>query len=46
MDRGAWWATVDGAQRMGHNLVTKPSWLGLNQHHIFFKKYHKIKEKN
>ena len=24
MDRGAWWATVDGAMRAGHDLVTKP----------------------
>ena len=23
MDRGAWWATVQGSQRAGHNLVTK-----------------------
>ena len=46
MDRGAWWATVDGAKRVGHDLVTKPPCLGLNQHHIFFNKYHKTKEKN
>ena len=25
MDRGAWWATVHGAQRAGHDWVTKPS---------------------
>ena len=24
MDRGAWWATVHGATRVGHDLVTKP----------------------
>ena len=24
MDRGAWWATVHGAARVGHDLVTKP----------------------
>ena len=24
MDRGAWWATVQGVTRVGHNLVTKP----------------------
>ena len=24
MDRGAWWATVQGATRVGHDLVTKP----------------------
>ena len=24
MDRGAWWATVHGVARVGHNLVTKP----------------------
>ena len=24
MDRGAWQATVHGAARVGHNLVTKP----------------------
>ena len=25
MDRGAWWATVHGVTRVGHNLATKPS---------------------
>ena len=24
MDREAWWATVPGIPRVGHNLVTKP----------------------
>ena len=24
MDRGAWWATVYGVARVGHNLATKP----------------------
>ena len=24
MDRGAWWVTVHGVARVGHNLVTKP----------------------
>ena len=24
MDRGAWWATVHGIARLGHNLATKP----------------------
>ena len=24
MDRGAWWTTVHGVSRVGHNLVTKP----------------------
>ena len=24
MDRGAWWATVQGVIRVGHDLVTKP----------------------
>ena len=24
MDRGAWWATVHGVARVGHDLVTKP----------------------
>jgi len=24
MDRGAWWATVHGVTRVGHNLATKP----------------------
>ena len=24
MDRGAWWATVHGAARVGHNLSTEP----------------------
>ena len=46
MNTGAWQATVDGAQSVGHDLVTKPPCLGLNQHHILFNKYHKIKEKN
>ena len=26
MDRGIWWATVHGLQRVGHDLVTKNSW--------------------
>ena len=25
VDRGAWWATIHGVVRVGHNLVTKPS---------------------
>ena len=25
MDRGAWWSTVHGVTRVGHNLVTKPT---------------------
>jgi len=25
MDRGAWWATVHGIARVGHELLTKPS---------------------
>ena len=25
MERGAWWDTVHGVTRIGHNLVTKPS---------------------
>ena len=24
MDRGAWWATVHGVARVGHDLETKP----------------------
>ena len=24
MDRGAWWATVHGVARIGHDLVTEP----------------------
>jgi len=24
LDRGAWWATVYGVARVGHDLVTKP----------------------
>ena len=24
VDRGAWWATVHGVTRVGHDLVTKP----------------------
>ena len=31
MDRGAWWATVHGVTRVGHDLATKP----LNHHHLF-----------
>ena len=30
MDRGAWWATVHGVTRVGHDLATKsppPPWL-------------------
>ena len=23
-DRGAWWVTVHGVERVGHNLATKP----------------------
>ena len=29
MDRGAWWATVHGVTRVGHDLVTKP-----HHHHL------------
>ena len=25
MDRGAWWATVQGVERVGHDLATKYS---------------------
>ena len=25
MERGAWWDTVRGVRRVGHNLMTKPS---------------------
>ena len=46
VDRGAWWATADRAHGVGRDSVTKPPCLGLNQHHIFFNKYHKIKENN
>ena len=24
LDRGAWWATIYGVARVGHDLVTKP----------------------
>ena len=24
MDRGTWWATVHGVERVGHDLATKP----------------------
>ena len=24
MDRGAWWATVHGVAKVGHDLATKP----------------------
>ena len=27
MDSGAWWATVHGVARIGHDLVTKPQYL-------------------
>ena len=30
MDRGPWWATVMGSQRVGHNLVTKQRRQGTN----------------
>ena len=26
MDRGAWWTTVHGSQRVGHNLANKQQW--------------------
>ena len=29
MDSGAWWATIHGVARVGHDLVTKPPILGL-----------------
>ena len=29
MDRGAWWATVHGVTRVGHDLATKPPPEGL-----------------
>ena len=28
MDGGAWWATVHGVARVGHNLVIKPQGKG------------------
>ena len=27
MDRGAWWATVHGVPRVGHDLATKPPYI-------------------
>ena len=30
VDRGAWWATVHGVARVGHDLVTKP------RHQVFY----------
>ena len=29
VDRGTWWATVQGVARVGHNLVTKQQWSDL-----------------
>ena len=34
MDRGAWWATVHGVSRVGHDLVTKPTSCWLMHHCI------------
>ena len=31
LDRGAWWATVHGVTRVGHDLATKPPPQGKNQ---------------
>ena len=31
MDRGAWWATVHGVERVRHNLATKHSTVGLRE---------------
>ena len=33
LDRGAWWATVHGVPRVGHDLVTKPP-LVMNVTHL------------
>ena len=33
MDRGAWWATVHGVTRVGHDLVTKPHKAFINYYH-------------
>ena len=33
MDREAWWTTVQGSPRVGHNLVTKPA-TTTEYHHI------------
>ena len=37
MDRGAWWATVQGFERVRHNLVTKPPPLRGGSESLFFK---------
>ena len=46
LDRGAWWATVHGVTRAGHDLVTKPptpNWIvmicWLEEKRIIFKSY-------
>ena len=31
MDRGAWWATVQGVERVGHDWATKHSTVGLRE---------------
>ena len=33
MDRGAWWTTVAGSERIRHDLVTEHA-LATRQHHI------------
>ena len=37
MDRGAWWATVHGVTRIGHDLATKPP-RGGHYHDVYIEK--------
>ena len=36
MDRGAWWATVHGVARVGHNLATKPPPVGVMEFQLSY----------
>ena len=50
MDRGAWWATVHGVTRVGHDLTTKGEeilivYILLIYTHFFFKKEFKVRRK-
>ena len=39
MDRGAWWATVHGAQRVGHDPATEQQQIAQFQQPLFFHLY-------
>ena len=37
MDRGAWWVTVHGSQRVRHDLLTKQHiMIDISFHHLFY----------